>query len=152
MVRGLTVTDRPTFYVDRCLGKAVANALRAAGADVRVHDEHFAQDALDETWIPHVAAQGWVILTKDKNIRRTRGEREAVLLANARVFTLSSGNMRGAEMAALFVQHLANMEHVANGLQPPFVAVVAPDGIYIAYPPTTESPSESTSTDGEPPV
>src|SRR5205823_7286351 len=101
LVGGYPVADRPTFYVDRCLGKAVANALRAAGADVQIHDDHFAQAALDEDWIPRVADQGWVILTKDKNIRRRRGEREAVLTANARVFTLSSGNMRGADMAAL---------------------------------------------------
>lgn len=46
------MADRPTFYIDRCLGKSVAAALRAAGADVRVHDDHFAQDARDEDWIP----------------------------------------------------------------------------------------------------
>ena len=40
------MADRPTFYVDRCLGKAVARALRAAGADVRVHDDFFAQHYL----------------------------------------------------------------------------------------------------------
>lgn len=37
-----------------------------------------AQAALDEDWIPQVSAWGWVILTKDKNIRRRAGEREAV--------------------------------------------------------------------------
>lgn len=95
------MADRPTFYVDRCLGKAVANALRVAGANVQVHDDHFAQAAQDEDWIPRVAAQGWVILTKDKNIRRRPSEREALLMSSARIFTLSSGNMRGADMAAL---------------------------------------------------
>jgi predicted nuclease of predicted toxin-antitoxin system len=135
------VSDRPTFYVDRCLGKAVVTALRAAGANVQAHDDHFAQDALDEDWIPQVAAQEWVILTKDKNIRRRPAEREALLTANARIFTLSSGNMRGADMAALFVLHLSDMEQVANGLRTPFIAVVASDGIHIVYPiPSPDSP------------
>jgi predicted nuclease of predicted toxin-antitoxin system len=135
------VPDRPTFYVDRCLGKAVVTALRAAGANVQAHDDHFAQGAQDEDWIPHVAARGWVILTKDKNIRRRPAEREALLTANARIFTLSSGNMRGADMAALLVARLSDMEQVANGLQAPFVAVVAPDGIHIVYPiPAPNSP------------
>jgi hypothetical protein len=113
---------------------------------VQVHDEHFAQDARDEDWIPRVAEQGWVILTKDKNIRRRASEREAVLTSNARIFTLSSGNMRGADMAALFVQHLAAMEQTASGLQPPFVAVVARDGIRVVYPtPSTDDPPEDSS-------
>lgn len=128
------MADRPIFYVDRCLGKAVAKALRDAGADVRVHDDHFAQDATDETWIPTVAANGWVILTKDKNIRRRHGEREAALLSAARMFTLSSGNMRGAVMAELFVRHLGAMEATALGLRPPFLAVVSDGGIEIVYP------------------
>jgi hypothetical protein len=112
--------------------------LLAAGARVERHDDHFAQNALDEEWIPKVTRRGWVILTKDKNIRRTRGEREAVLLAAARVFTLSSGNMRGEAMAALFVSRLADMEKLALNHPPPFVAVVSPTGIrMIALPPAS---------------
>lgn len=122
------------FYVDRCLGRTVANALRAAGADVRYHDDDFSQDAPDEVWIPDVAARGWVILTKDKNIRRRHGEREAALLSDARIFTLSSGNLRGAEMAARFVQHLDAITQTALALEPPFLVVVSADGLEVVYP------------------
>ncbi len=146
------MSDRPIFYVDRCLGKAVANALEGAGARVERHDNHFAQDAADEIWIPEVSRRGWVILTKDKNIRRRAGEREATLTANARMFTLSSGNMRGEVMAALFVSRLADMEKLAADHPPPFVAVVSPMGIQIVIPrpsPPTESSEEAGS--GPPP-
>src|SRR6266542_7140985 len=96
--------DRPIFYVDRCLGKAVLKALLEAGARVEKHDDHFPQNAQDEEWIPEVAKRGWVILTKDKNIRRRVGEREAILLSVVLVFTLSSENMPVALMAALSVR------------------------------------------------
>lgn len=139
------MSSRPTFYVDRCLGKAVANALRAAGANVEVHDDHFAQAALDEDWIPQVAARGWVILTKDKNIRRRAEEREAVLLSSARVITLSSGNMRGEEMAALFVSCLAEMEDLAVKQPPPFVAVLSPRGICVLLGPASGDSSNAES-------
>ena len=43
---------RPTFYVDCCLGKTVAEAVRAAGALVEIHKDHFAQDVEDTTRIP----------------------------------------------------------------------------------------------------
>jgi hypothetical protein len=49
----------PVFFVDRSLGKhVVPDALRAAGAHVEVHDDHFAQDALDEVWLPAVGQNG----------------------------------------------------------------------------------------------
>lgn len=124
----------PVFFIDHCLGKTVAHALRAAGADVRVHTDFFSQDALDEVWIPDVAGRGWVILTKDKNIRRRHGEREAALLAEARIFTLSSGNLRGADMAARFVQHLDAITQTALALEPPFLVVVSADGLEVVYP------------------
>lgn len=63
--------DRPTLFVDRSLGKGVVNALRDAGARVEFHDDHFSQDAEDVEWIPKVSENGWVILTKDKHIRRS---------------------------------------------------------------------------------
>ena len=37
--------ESPTFFVDRCLGKIfIAGELRKAGANVEVHDDHFAID------------------------------------------------------------------------------------------------------------
>ena len=140
------MADRPTFYIDVCLGKTVADALKAAGATVEIHLDNFAQDVEDTTWIPRVAARGWVILTKDKNIRRRHGEREATLLAQARMFTLSSGGMRGAVMADLFVRNLDAMETLALAMEPPFLAIVTQDGIEIVYPrlPSAEVPEDGT--------
>lgn len=132
--RRVAIADRPTFYADRCLGKVAARALQAAGASVELHDDYFDQDTADEDWIPVVSARGWVILTKDKNIRRRLGEREAVLLSNARVITLSSGNMRAQEMADLLVARLSEIEMLANDHIPPFVAVVSPTGIQVVIP------------------
>jgi predicted nuclease of predicted toxin-antitoxin system len=134
------VAERPTFYADRCLGKAVPAALRAAGARVEIHDDHFPQNAVDDSWIPNVTARGWVILTKDKNIRRPAGERETVLTAQARIITLSSGNMRGTHMAALFVRHLSEMEQLVFRQPPPFVAVLGHSGLQLLIPKPTATP------------
>jgi predicted nuclease of predicted toxin-antitoxin system len=128
------VSDRPTFYVDRCLGKAVVQALRNAGAHVEAHDDNFAQDAPDAEWIPNVAEREWVILTKDKNIRRRAGEREALVTARAKIITLTSGNMRGADMGTLFVGHLDAMERLAATQPAPFVAILGPAGLEVVLP------------------
>lgn len=126
--------DRPTLYVDRCLGKFVAAALRTAGAVVEYHDAHFHHETEDDVWIPRIAERGWVILTKDKRIRRRPSEREQLIRSSARVFTLSGGNMSAAAMAGILVSQLEAIETTALSLQPPFVAVVRHDGIEIAYP------------------
>ncbi len=96
-----------TFFLDRALGnKVIANALRATGADVRVHSDHFAQDARDEEWLAQVGQQGWIILTKDTRIRYRTIERNALMNARVRAFVLVSGNLSGQEMAKIFVKAL----------------------------------------------
>jgi len=124
------VADRPTLFVDRSLGKGVGRRPREAGATVELHDDHFEQNTTDSTWIPDVKARGWVILTKGKNIRRPSGEREGVLTAGVRVFTLVSGNLSGQRMAELFIQNLnlAEIERVSEVAIPPFAYTVGPEG------------------------
>ena len=40
------MAEEPVFFIDRSLGRRhVAQALRAAGAVVEIHDDHFPQDA-----------------------------------------------------------------------------------------------------------
>jgi uncharacterized protein with PIN domain len=59
-----------TWFVDRALGRRLAQELRAAGWKVEIHDDHFEQDAEDTLWLADVGRLGWVVLTKDKAIRR----------------------------------------------------------------------------------
>lgn len=59
--------DPPIFFLDRALGnRVVAEALRAAGAETRVHSDFFAPDAPDAAWLTQVGAWGWIVLTKDR--------------------------------------------------------------------------------------
>jgi hypothetical protein len=134
------VADRPTLFVDRSLGKGVGRRLRDAGASVELHDDHFEQTTPDSVWIPDVTARGWVVLTKDKNIRRPHGEREDVLIAKARVFTLTSGNMNGQSMAELFIRYLAEIERIAREQTPPFAFAVGPTGLIQIIPPSATPP------------
>lgn len=88
------------FFLDRSLGRVhVSQALRALGARVEIHDDHFPLDARDADWLPEVGRRGWVVLMKDKRIRRNRLERDALLASGVRAFVLTSGNLTGPEMA-----------------------------------------------------
>jgi PIN like domain len=39
------------FFIDRCLGKKLADSLRNSGATVEIHDAHFKQDVKDGDWL-----------------------------------------------------------------------------------------------------
>jgi hypothetical protein len=119
-------TEPPTFFVDRCLGSSdVPNALRKAGARVEIHDDHFAQDALDTDWLPIVGANGWILLTRDKRIRRRELEMQALISAGIGAFFLSGAEMSGEDMANAFVQALPNMIHSVEKRVRPFIAYVS---------------------------
>jgi hypothetical protein len=48
------------YFVDRSLGRGiVVETLRAAGQQVHAHDDHFAQNTPDTTWLTEVGRRGW---------------------------------------------------------------------------------------------
>jgi predicted nuclease of predicted toxin-antitoxin system len=115
-------SEKPIFFVDRALGKSVVSALREAGASVEAHADHFAPDAPDTEWLPVVSEKGWIVLTKDANLRRNPLEIRAIAEAEARVFILNSGNLSRQETIDIFVGALKRIKNFAQGNQPPFIA------------------------------
>jgi predicted nuclease of predicted toxin-antitoxin system len=117
--------DAIVWFVDRSLGKGVARALVAAGESAIHHDEILPQEAGDAEWLPVCAANGWVVLTKDKAIRRRMNERDAHVAAGGRAFFLTSGTMSGAEMAACFAGQLEALQQLVASTPAPFLALVS---------------------------
>jgi predicted nuclease of predicted toxin-antitoxin system len=117
------------LFLDRNLGKKiVADALRQAGADVRVHDDHFSANARDEEWLSEVGRRQWVVLTKDTRIRYHEIERMALISAGVRAFVLTAKNLQGSEMADIFVRALPTIQRFATNHAPPFIAQITRSG------------------------
>ena len=119
------------FFLDRQIGtRSAAAALRAAGACVEVHDDHFAQATPDTEWIPAVAAKEWVAITRDKNIRRNPLERRAYEQAKLRGFVVTAQGLKGAEIAALLVKALPGMVRRSAGRQGPLLFTISASGVF----------------------
>jgi predicted nuclease of predicted toxin-antitoxin system len=117
--------DGFVFFLDRSLGRViVAEALRSAGAEVRVHADYFREDAADDEWLEEVGKKGWLVLTKDKRIRYRRAVFEAVVQANVRLFVLTAGNVTAMQMGEIFVKALRRMVRMAGNHDAPFIARV----------------------------
>jgi len=115
------------YWVDRCLGSnIVPAALRSARIDVRTYADLYPNDpkVQDADWIPQVAERGWVILTKDKNIRRLPVEVQALEAAQARYVCLSSASMTGEEQVACLLHHWKTIDSVVASKRAPLVVSV----------------------------
>jgi hypothetical protein len=121
--------ERPTLFVDRSLGRhVVADALRQASATVEIHDDHFAPDERDETWLAAVGARGWVVLSKDTRIRYRPNELKGLKEAGAIAVVLTAGNLSGSEMAELFVRTLNSIVRKVRSAKGPALFTFGRDG------------------------
>ncbi|WP_437621772.1 hypothetical protein [Sorangium sp. So ce1151] len=112
-----------TYFVDRSLGRGlVVEALRAAKLEVHAHDDHFAQNTPDAEWLVEVGRRGWVVLTKDKNIRVNALERIALLRANVACIMLGRGDLTATSMAQVFVDALPLIQRVLRRFALPLAA------------------------------
>jgi hypothetical protein len=109
-------------------GELVTKALEEAGASVERLREHFPPGTADQEWLTEVGKRGWVVLTKDKRIRRRPAEVAAILNGNVRAFVLTSGNATGQAMAQTFVAALPAMRQFCRDFAPPFLATVSAAG------------------------
>ena len=113
------------FFVDRDLGRRILpGALERAGFAVERHDLHFEPDTPDEVWIPHVAQQGWVIVSGDKRILRRPREVRALVESQARMLILVGNHAPAGELAANLINTMPKIEKLLDELQPPAVVRV----------------------------
>jgi hypothetical protein len=125
----MTKFESITFFIDRCLGnKLIVEILRGAGLVVEIHDDHFGKNAPDVDWIPEIGKREWIILTKDARIGKNQIERLSVADSNARMFTLASQSLSGADMADIFLKAIPEMKKLIYENPAPFIAKVYQGG------------------------
>ena len=117
------------YFVDRSLGgQIVVEALRAAGETAHAHDDHFNQNTPDADWLVDVGRRRWVVLTKDKDIRRNRLEHLALVRANVACFMLGRGDLKASTMGEIFVSALPRMRRVLRRYEVAIAASIGASG------------------------
>ena len=121
--------DGTVFFIDRSLGvEPLRTELTKSGLMVEIHDDHFARDEEDRVWLRTVGERNWVVLTKDQRLRYRPLEIAALRASNARVFVLTAGNLRGIEIAAVFLGALPRIHRILRSRPGPFVARISQSG------------------------
>jgi uncharacterized protein with PIN domain len=119
-----------TFFLDRQLGRyKMAGALRKAGLNVEIHDDHFAPDAKDEEWLTVAGQKQWIVITRDERIRYRTAAKQAIRRAKVRAFVITAqGDLRAEMLAENFLKALSKVRRTVNQQKPPFVAKISRSG------------------------
>lgn len=128
---------QPEFFLDRNLGRRVAEGLRACGWTVHRIGDVFpddGQDVADEEWIAHGLDQSWVPLSKDGRIKSRDLEIRPVLEREAVLFYLDNQQLRSVEMVERLDAHREAI-HRAVGKGGPTAYAVRRDRVERTWPP-----------------
>ena len=98
------------------------------GATVLIHDDHFASDEQDINWLKVAGEKGWIVLTKDRRIRYRALEKMRHMKAGVAAFFLTSEDLKGNEMAEIFVHTLPAISKTIINYQKPFIAKITRNG------------------------
>jgi uncharacterized protein with PIN domain len=107
----------------------MAGALRKAGLNVEIHDDHFAADAKDEEWLSVTGEKDWIVVTRDERIRYRAAAKQAIRRAKVRAFVLTAqGDLRAEMLAENFLRALSKVRRTVSQRKSPFVAKISRSG------------------------
>jgi hypothetical protein len=110
--------------------KQLAEALRAEGFAVRVHDDHFKPDEADDVWLASCGQKSWVAITPDRRILKDPQSMRAIGENRGRVFFLPQNNKNPKMWAPIMIENWGRIKAVLSARTPPFVARLSPNGIW----------------------
>jgi hypothetical protein len=117
--------DNPVLFIDRCAwSNRLGEALTAAGIAFIPHHQRFAPNCPDEDWLPVAGKEGWIVLTRDKNIRRKPNELQAFKANRVLAIVLSSGQASAADTADLVIRLYPKLMRKVQNAKPPAMFTV----------------------------
>ena len=94
---------------------------------MRPYYEHFS-GLRDVEWLPPVGERHWILLTKDKNIRRRQLEVDAILNTGVRAFVVTATELHREEMATLLLRAMPKIQRICQQ-RGPFIFNITASGL-----------------------
>ena len=122
------------FFIDRNLGAfCLAEQLRAAGFDVRVHDDFYHQKERDPWIFYECGKQGYIVVTSDTEFVKSFPHMAAIALAHTTVLAFSNNNYKSEVRGNAFLKALPRItgelsKHKKRRKNRYFIAVVGMHG------------------------
>jgi predicted nuclease of predicted toxin-antitoxin system len=112
------------FFIDECVAmRQVAEVVRDAGHVAHVQGEAtFGTGTPDVEWLPKIGERDWILITKDKNIRKREIELRALRQSGVRAFVITAGGLRGEEQARVIREAFPKMLRLLRRHRSSFIA------------------------------
>ena len=107
----------------------MGDALTALGAPFISLSKHFPQNTPDEVWLKEAGKRGWIVLTRDRHIRRRPNELMIFRESNVIAFVLTAGDASAADTATLVKRIYPKLIRKAQATKPPAMYSVTQAGI-----------------------
>lgn len=95
--------------------------MRDAGANVEHPGGAIPFGATDGVWLDKCGKNGWIVLTRDKHIRRRRLEKEALRASGVAAFAITSGEATAEETANTIQRLLQKFVNMSVSEPKPFL-------------------------------
>jgi hypothetical protein len=126
----VALPESASLFIDRCAwSRPLGEALDQLAVPYIAHHQRFAPEAPDEEWLAVAGRESWIVLTRDKHIRRRPSELEAFREHKVIVFVLAAGNASAVETAELVTRLYDKIQRLANQVKPPVMYSVTRSGI-----------------------
>jgi hypothetical protein len=120
LTRSAAPPERPTLFIDRCAWSGLlGRALTAAGIPFVEHAQLFPPACPDEVWLEGVTGKGWLVVTRDQQIRYKVNEQAAARRAGLHLFVFTRGALPAAQTAELLVAAYPAMVRLAAATAAP---------------------------------
>jgi hypothetical protein len=88
--------------------------MQEAGAVVRHAGEAFPSATHDDVWLTECGARGWIVLMRDKHVRRRPLELAALRSANVVAFVCTAGQATAGDTATAVVRLVQKFVNIAT--------------------------------------
>jgi hypothetical protein len=121
--------ERPkkfTAYLDAAVGCAeVIEAFGAQKIKYKLHLDYAQPYTHDDTWLPRVGRNKWVLLTTDDRMQYRGAEAAAIKRYRVRSFVFRS-HMSGTGMASFLIKMMPAMRQFCGRHRAPFIGLLLP--------------------------
>ena len=116
-------TATHVLFFDRSVGKRIPKVLQFVRIPIGItyHDQHFAQDALDDDWLPTVGERRWAVIGQDHSYHKRAAEKLAIVQYDLGVFYLWGANAKTWEQLRCIMNAYDGILDVLDNVAPPFL-------------------------------
>ncbi|TET32920.1 MAG: hypothetical protein E3J72_18500 [Planctomycetota bacterium] len=119
------------FLVDQNIGERFAKGMKSFGEEVEYLGDHYPLNISDKDLLADIGEKGWVLISREKEIRYKPAEKAAFVKHSNGAFLLSGKKLSGCKIIQQLVRNWHRIKEKADNTRKPFIYCIPPNGTKI---------------------